>query len=151
MVPVIVTAVAVLALGLKPATAAQVSYYDVTQGAHPHDVAPAPDGKVWYTEYGNGVVGRLSGGPLSTAQEFTAGGGHHGPSGLATGNDRQLWLAMDGAASTLERFDTVAHTVKSYTLPTTGGSAYEIITGPDGNLWYTTQANRIGRLELPLS
>ena len=28
---------------------AQVSYFDVTRGAHPHDVAPAPDGTVWYT------------------------------------------------------------------------------------------------------
>jgi len=59
MVPVIVTAVAVLALGLKPAAAAQVSYYDVTHGAHPHDVAPAPDGTVWYTAQAQGVLGIL--------------------------------------------------------------------------------------------
>jgi streptogramin lyase len=28
---------------------------------------------------------------------------------------------------------------------------YEIITGPDGNLWYTTQTGKLGRLELSLS
>ena len=50
MVPVVVAAMAVLALGLHPARAAQVSYYDVTRGAHPHDVAPAPDGTVWMLE-----------------------------------------------------------------------------------------------------
>ena len=59
MVPVIVAAVAVLALGLKPASAADVSYYDVPHGAHPHDVAPAPDGKVWYTAQSQGALGIL--------------------------------------------------------------------------------------------
>ena len=27
----------------------EVTYYEVPRGAHPHDVAPAPDGTVWYT------------------------------------------------------------------------------------------------------
>ena len=33
------------------AAAAQekVEFFDVPDGAHPHDVSPAPDGKVWYT------------------------------------------------------------------------------------------------------
>ena len=59
MVPVVVAAMAVLALGLHPARAAQVSYYDVTRGAHPHDVAPAPDGTVWYTAQSQGALGIL--------------------------------------------------------------------------------------------
>jgi streptogramin lyase len=29
--------------------AQEVRYYPVPRGAHPHDVAPAPDGTVWYT------------------------------------------------------------------------------------------------------
>src|SRR3990167_3416819 len=44
MVPIVVATVAVFALGINQAPAAQVSYYEVTRGAHPHDVAPAPDG-----------------------------------------------------------------------------------------------------------
>ena len=62
MVRVIVTAVAVLALGLKPALAAEVSYFDVPHGAHPHDVAPAPDGVVWYTAQSQGAIGILAAG-----------------------------------------------------------------------------------------
>ena len=31
------------------AFAAEVRYFDVPRGSHPHDVAPAPDGGVWYT------------------------------------------------------------------------------------------------------
>ena len=36
-----------------------VQYYDVAPGDHPHDVAPAPDGTVWYTGQHKGVLGRL--------------------------------------------------------------------------------------------
>ena len=31
------------------ATAVRVQEYSVPAGSHPHDVAPAPDGSVWYT------------------------------------------------------------------------------------------------------
>src|SRR5688500_13536943 len=41
----------VLLLGGGIAHAAEVKYYSVPKGAHPHDVAPDPkaDGPVWYT------------------------------------------------------------------------------------------------------
>ncbi len=118
----------------------------------PLGIGLGPDQHVWFTEYGNGDVGQLTGsGPTTGIKEFNVSSGRHGPSGLTIGYDRKLWLAMDGAASTLERFDTTTHAITSYTLPTAGESAYEIITGPDGNLWYTTQGNRIGRLELSQS
>jgi streptogramin lyase len=135
------------------------SPYSVTEVPTPNTtigplgIGLGPDGHVWFTEYGNDHVGQVIGsGPSATVKEFSAGSGAHGPSGLATGYDRKLWLAMDGAASTLEQFDTTTDTVtNTYTLPTPGESAYEIITGPDGNLWYSTQSNTIGRIELALS
>ena len=52
-------AVAVMALGLNPAPAAQVAYFDVPEGAHPHDVAPALDGPVFYTAQSQGALGIL--------------------------------------------------------------------------------------------
>ena len=43
------------------AHAAEVKYYDVPKGAHPHDVAPdpRPNGPVWYTAQHQGALGRL--------------------------------------------------------------------------------------------
>jgi virginiamycin B lyase len=32
--------------------------FSVPSGSRPHDVAPAPDGIVWYTAQGSGEVGR---------------------------------------------------------------------------------------------
>src|SRR5258707_13492536 len=52
-----------IALGLSfvasAAFAAEVRYYPVPKGSHPHDVAPAPDGSVWYTAQPKGELGRL--------------------------------------------------------------------------------------------
>src|SRR5262245_38346386 len=41
------------------AMAAEVAYYPVSSGTGPHDVAPAPDGTVWYTGQRKGFLGRL--------------------------------------------------------------------------------------------
>jgi virginiamycin B lyase len=37
----------------------EVREYAAPAGSHPHDVAPAPDGGVWYTEQAAGALGRL--------------------------------------------------------------------------------------------
>ena len=42
---------------LAPVT--QVVEFPVTPGSHPHDVAPAADGSVWYSGQGNGTLGSL--------------------------------------------------------------------------------------------
>ena len=51
----------VLLLACGIAHAAEVKYYDVPKGAHPHDVAPdpKPGGPVWYTAQHQGALGRL--------------------------------------------------------------------------------------------
>ena len=54
---VIIPALALLSVA--SASAEQVHVYDLPQGARPHDVAPAPDGKVWYTAQRNGKLGIL--------------------------------------------------------------------------------------------
>src|SRR5687767_4297579 len=40
-------------------TAREVAEFPVAAGSGPHDVAPAPDGTVWYTGQGNGTLGNL--------------------------------------------------------------------------------------------
>jgi streptogramin lyase len=46
--------------------AVRLTEYPVRGGSHPHDVAPAADGTVWYTAQATGRLGRLDprpGGP----------------------------------------------------------------------------------------
>lgn len=52
----------VVAAALVAATveaAEQVEFFDLPNGARPHDVSPAPDGKVWYTAQRQGALGIL--------------------------------------------------------------------------------------------
>src|SRR3712207_5479052 len=39
------------------ALAQQAQVYQLPAGAYPHDVAPAPDGKVWYSAQKHGAIG----------------------------------------------------------------------------------------------
>ena len=60
-----------LALVAASAASAQtVRYFPVPTGSGPHDVAPAPDGTVWYTAQRTGELGRLD--PSSGRTEHIA-------------------------------------------------------------------------------
>ena len=51
----------VLALLCTPAARAEIAMrdYALPEGMGPHDVAPAPDGGVWFTAQPRGALGRL--------------------------------------------------------------------------------------------
>ena len=51
---------------ITSASALRVREYSVPAGSHPHDVAPASDGTVWYTAQGAGKLGRLDPGSGKT-------------------------------------------------------------------------------------
>ncbi len=55
----VLATVGCLAVAMSTARAETVQYFPVPEGAGPHDVAPAPDGTVWYTAQGQGALGRL--------------------------------------------------------------------------------------------
>ncbi len=94
MVPIVVAAVALIALGLQPVPAAEVSYFEVPRGAHPHDVAPAPDGSIWYTAQSQGALGILNPKTGQTTQISLGRGA--APHGVIVGPDRAAWITESG-------------------------------------------------------
>jgi len=86
MILMVVAAVAVIALGANLAPAAEVSYFEVPRGARPHDVAPAPDGKVWYTAQSQGALGILD--PKTRKVVQISLGPDAAPHGVIAGPDR---------------------------------------------------------------
>ena len=81
----IVMATAALALALTGAQAAQVSFYQLPSGAYPHDVSPAPDGKVWYSGQQQGVLGVFD--PKTGKAEHVSLGSNSSPHGVITAPD----------------------------------------------------------------
>jgi virginiamycin B lyase len=146
MVPIVVAAVAALAFGAGPASAVDVTYYDVTRGAHPHDVAPAPDGKVWYTAQSQGALGILD--PKSGRIIQVSLGKDAAPHGVIVGPDRAAWIT-EGGQNAIARVDPATKTVKLFPLPAEFPNANLNTATFDrkGILWFTGQNGVYGRVD----
>lgn len=126
--------------------AQQVSQYKVPAGGHPHDVAPAGDGKVWYTAQASGQLGRLD--PQTGEVELVALGGGSSPHGVIVGADGAAWVT-DSGLNAIIRVDAQTLEVRSYRLPS--GPRVNLNTAAfdgDGTLWFTGQSGYFGRLNL---
>jgi virginiamycin B lyase len=145
MVPIAIAA-AVIALGMNTASAGDVTYYDVTRGAHPHDVAPAPDGRVWYTAQSQGALGILD--PKTGRVSQVSLGKDAAPHGVIVGPDRAAWIT-EGGQNAIARFDPATNAVKLFQLPKEFPNANLNTATFDrkGILWFTGQNGVYGRVD----
>jgi virginiamycin B lyase len=141
----IVLAALVLALAL-PANAAEIQYFPVQAGDHPHDVAPAPDGTVWYTGQHKGVLGRLD--PKTGSVERIPLGNGSRPHGVIVGPDGAAWVT-DSGLNAIVRVDPASKEVKTWKLPKDRPSTNLNTPAFDGKgrIWFTGQAGIYGRLD----
>jgi len=129
------------------AHAAEVKYYDVPKGAHPHDVAPdpKPEGPVWYTAQHQGALGRLD--PRTGKVEQIPLGEGSRPHGVIIGPDRAAWIT-DGGLNAIVRVDPATRAVKRFPLPIAENANLNTATfDRAGRLWFTGQAGYHGRLD----
>ena len=120
--------------------------YDVPAGSHPHDVAPAPDGTVWYTAQLRGELGRLD--PATGETHHIALGKGSAPHGVAVGPDGAPWIT-DGGLNAIVRVDPNTEAVTVFPLPQDRGYANLNTATFDGSgvLWFTGQEGIYGRLD----
>jgi virginiamycin B lyase len=123
----------------------EVRYYDVPKGGHPHDVAPAPDGRVWYTAQRQGALGRLD--PATGKAEHIPLGEASAPHGVIVGPDGAAWVT-DGGLNAIMRVDPQTKSVKTWKLPQDRNSANLNTAAFDNNgvLWFTGQNGIYGQL-----
>lgn len=146
MFRVVKAAAAVLALAPAAALAAQVSYFEVPRGAHPHDVAPAPDGTVWYTAQMQGAVGILD--PKTGKTLQLSLGEKSAPHGVIIGPDRAAWIT-DGGLNAIARVDSLTRAIKIFPLPKDfpDGNLNTATFDRKGILWFTGQNGIYGRVD----
>lgn len=146
MIRLVIAAFAFVMLGLAQANAALVAYYPVPNGAHPHDVAPAPDGKVWYTAQHQGALGLLD--PLTGKTIQIPLGPNSAPHGVIVGPDHAAWVT-DGGQNAIVRVDSKTHAVRRFPLPEGFGYANLNTATFDrkGILWFTGQSGVYGRVD----
>ena len=103
-----------------------------------------PDGAVWFTDYNNGKIGRIT--PAGTVTEYSASTfSSPRPAGITVGPDGALWYTESGT-NRVGRMDPLSGTVTAeYNV---GTEPWGIVTGPDGAMWIAELgAGKIGRID----
>jgi virginiamycin B lyase len=124
----------------------RVQEFPVPAGSHPHDVAPARDGGVWYTAQGVGKLGWLD--PATGKVREIALGEGSAPHGVIVGPDGAPWIT-DGGLNAIVRVDPKGGTVRRFPLPRSSGYANLNTATFDrrGVLWFTGQSGIYGRVD----
>jgi virginiamycin B lyase len=120
-----------------------IQEYDVPSGAHPHDVAPAVDGGVWYTAQRQGALGYLD--PVNGETHHIPLGVGSAPHGVIVGPDGAPWIT-DTGLNAIVRVDPQTEEVRIYPMPSAGNVGVHTAVFADGILWFTGQAGFYGRL-----
>ena len=110
-----------------------------------HDVAPAPDGGVWFTAQASGHLGYFD--PRTGATETIALGKESAPHGVIQGPDQAAWIT-DGGQNAIARVTWPDRKVHLYRLPE--GTPYANLNtcafDGDGDLWFTGQSGYVGKV-----
>ncbi len=134
-----------LALGISGAVSAasDIREYPVPRGSHPHDVAPAPDGGVWYTAQNSGELGWLD--PKTGKTRHIALERGSSPHGVIVGPDGAPWIT-DSGLNAIVRVDPKTDKVSVFPLPK--GTPYTNLNTATfdkaGILWFTGQRGYYG-------
>jgi virginiamycin B lyase len=122
-----------------------VATYPVPAGSHPHDVAPAADGGIWYTAQASGELGWLD--PASGEVREVSLGTGSAPHGVIVGPDGAPWVT-DSGLNAIVRVDPKTLAVQAFPLPESAPNVNLNTAAFDGDgvLWFTGQAGYYGRL-----
>jgi virginiamycin B lyase len=140
------------AASAKPATPAvkplpaNIRLFQLPDGARVHDVAPAPDGKIWYTAQRQGALGIID--QTTGAIRQVPLGEKSAPHGVIQGPDGAAWIT-DSGQNAIVRFDPATEKIDVWKLPEETGYA-NLNTGAfdgDGIHWFTGQNGIYGSLD----
>jgi virginiamycin B lyase len=133
------------ALAATPAAAQPVvQEYSVPAGSHPHDVAPAADGGVWFTAQAAGYLGWLD--PNTGDVRQVPLGPRSAPHGVIVGPDGAAWVT-DGGQNAIARVDPTTLEVRVYPVPGRSADLNTAAFDHSGVLWFTGQAGIYGRVD----
>lgn len=110
-----------------------------------HDLAPAPDGGVWFTAQASGHLGWFD--PATGRTELVALGKGSSPHGVIQGPDQAAWIT-DGGQNAIVRVSWPQRQVQVFPLP--AGTPYANLNtcafDRAGDLWFTGQAGYVGKV-----
>lgn len=127
-----------------PVTEITIQEYPVPPGTHPHDVAPAVDGTIWYTAQGSGDLGNLD--PATGETRHIDLGAGSSPHGVIVGPDGAAWIT-DSGLNAIVRVDPQTEEVRVFPLRGEYANLNTAAFDSNGILWFTGQSGFYGRLD----
>ena len=139
------TAEAVPTRSGTPRPTNQIIEYSVP-GQHPHDVAVAQDGRVWYTGQLSQEMGLFD--PVTGETTRYALPQGASPHGVIVGPDGAAWIT-DSGLNAIVRVEAETFRVQVFELPGIHSNANlnTAVFNTDGILWFTGQSGMYGRLD----
>jgi len=142
--------IALLALASAVAVAHTTQEYSVPKGSHPHDLAPAADGGVWYTAQHQGALGYLD--PKTGKTRHIPLGKDSAPHGVIVGPDGAPWVTDSGLNAIVRvdpQVDNKQDKVETFPLPkgTPNVNLNTATFDHAGILWFTGQVGYYGSFD----
>ena len=137
---------AALLMASAVGAARDIKEYPVPAGSHPHDLAPALDGGVWYTAQHQGALGYLD--PKTGKTRHIPLGKNSAPHGVVVGPDGAPWIT-DSGLNAIVRVDPKTDKVTAFPFPP-GAPNVNLNTATFDNagiLWFTGQVGYYGRFD----
>jgi len=121
----------------------KIKYFQVpTLGSWPENITVGPDGALWFTEYYQKQIGRITTSGKATEFQMPY---PDDVEAIATGSDGNLWITEPGA-NNIGRL-TPGGVETDFPIPALDPGPREIALGPDGAMWFTeNNDDHIGRI-----
>lgn len=127
-----------------PEECLETETFPVPAGDGPHDVAPAADGRIWYTAQRSGALGILD--PATGEIEKVPLGEGSAPHGVVTDPNGIAWVT-DGGLNAIVRVDPKNLTPEPFPVERANANLNTPVVALDGSVYFTGQSGIVGRLD----
>ena len=139
---------------INPRTLA-LTHYELPEGARPRRMALGPNGTIWYVDYARGFLGRLTPRTREVKEWASPSGRAALPYAMTSDDLGRLWYVETGPrANRLVAFDPATERfVVNQPVGVEGPNTirHMVFHAPTRSIWYGSDANMIGRVEVPRS
>jgi streptogramin lyase len=144
MMLILAIVASVLFLYIQPVAAAPtITEFHVSDVGVPQGIAAGPDGNLWFTEFYDNVVGRITPQGKSTLFRLNT---VNSATYITNGPDGALWVTLlnDVGGSTTNQIGrlTTGGKLTTFTVPH-ASYIWDITTGPNGKLYFTDGASKV--------
>ena len=136
------------ALGIYDPKTGKTDELRTGSGSRPRRMAASPDGSIWVTYYGNGILAKIDPAAKKVVKEYPMPAGNGGgPYAVTVDGAGRVW-ANEIDTDTVALFDPKTEKFRVFELPSKGVGIRKAIVDAEGRYWYMGSHNgKLGMIE----